>query len=99
MSDVKHYLYLPKYNQAFNMYDDKDADRLGVDPSAIGAVLTATTDLIDQFHIGEFSSKNRVAKPLECRLCGGTTFNVGVDDFYTAIRCINCKWELSIHEG
>ena len=34
-----------------------------------------------------------------CKFCGGRSFNVGQCDFTTAIRCINCGWEATIHES
>lgn len=39
------------------------------------------------------------ARRLRCVGCGGTTFEVGQGDYYTAIRCPVCGWEKCAHEG
>lgn len=36
---------------------------------------------------------------LQCDICKGTQFNVGQANYTTAIRCINCGWEDTIHTG
>ncbi len=53
------------------------------------------TVLEDEFHIGDVSQ----ARKHICKLCGGDKFQVGSDEYFTAIRCIRCKWEVCIHEG
>lgn len=50
------------------------------------------------FHIGQ-SYENEVAETLFCKNCGGNQFNVGQGGYYTAIRCVKCKWEKCIHQG
>ena len=42
---------------------------------------------------------NRPVATLKCTRCGGTEFNVGKENYFTAIRCVVCKWEQCIHEG
>lgn len=50
------------------------------------------------FHIGQ-SYEKEVAETIICKSCGGKQFNVGRADHYTAIRCVDCEWEVCIHEG
>jgi len=52
----------------------------------------------DIFHIGQ-SYEDEAAKVLKCKICGGMEFNVGRGDYYTAIKCIKCEWELCVHNG
>lgn len=53
---------------------------------------------IDEFEIGQ-GYEERVAKKIRCKKCGNEKFVVGVDSYYTAIKCPTCKWELCIHSG
>ena len=39
------------------------------------------------------------AQMFECTKCGDSKFEVGQDDYFTAIRCVKCKWEACIHDG
>jgi len=50
------------------------------------------------WHIGQ-SYDGIKASSLFCAVCGSKEFNVGQGSWYTAIRCVNCKWEVSIHDG
>lgn len=50
------------------------------------------------FHIGQ-SYTNKPARRLACIECGATSFEVGMDDWFTAIRCTSCGWEVCIHNG
>ena len=50
------------------------------------------------FHIGQ-SYKNKPVMSVVCKKCGGTQFQVGVDSYFTVIKCVNCEWEMCIHEG
>ena len=34
-----------------------------------------------------------------CNKCGGKVFEVMSEDYFTGIRCPECKWEYCIHEG
>ena len=52
----------------------------------------------DIFHITAGFNREKL-KTLVCKRCGSDEFNVGVGDYYTAIKCKNCKWELCIHDG
>lgn len=52
----------------------------------------------DVFHIGELCS-NQAAELVKCKICGGSNFNVGRGNYYTAIRCLECQWEVCIHDG
>jgi hypothetical protein len=50
------------------------------------------------FHIGQCYVE-KVASTLYCKNCGGNHFNVGISDYFTAVRCINCEWEICVHNG
>jgi len=52
----------------------------------------------DPFHIGQIYEKIP-AKQIQCERCNGTNFHVGCGSYFTAIRCIICKWEYCIHDG
>lgn len=34
-----------------------------------------------------------------CRLCGTNSFVIGQKEFFSALKCENCGYEVSIHEG
>lgn len=51
-----------------------------------------------KFHVGQSYTKD-TAKAIACSICGGNEFNVGQGDFFTAIKCVKCQWEMCIHEG
>lgn len=38
------------------------------------------------------------ARVLVCK-CGGRSFTVGLDNYFTAVRCEACGFEECIHEG
>lgn len=90
-----------KTNNPVFFYDPKDTAGLGL-PGTLGhdpevsAIIEVEEKTI--FHIGEFSGE-KPADTIKCKFCGGTEFNVGIGDFYTAIRCKNCEWEFNIHQG
>ena len=50
------------------------------------------------FSIGQFYEE-KPAKKIKCRKCGSDKFIVGIGDYYTAIKCPECKWEKCIHDG
>lgn len=50
------------------------------------------------FHIGQ-CYEDTAAKVLQCLHCGGRDFNVGQGNYFTAIRCKTCEWEVCIHDG
>lgn len=52
----------------------------------------------DEFEIGQ-CYEDIPAKKLICKKCGEDNFFVGVGNYYTAIKCKKCKWELCIHSG
>ena len=56
------------------------------------------TDETIKFHVGQSYTKE-TAKTLMCSICDGTEFNVGQGDYFTAIKCVNCQWEMCIHDG
>lgn len=51
-----------------------------------------------RFHIGS-QMDDDAATTIRCRLCGAFDFNVGVGQYFTAIRCSKCGWEECIHSG
>jgi hypothetical protein len=51
----------------------------------------------DEFHIGQTYDKTP-AQQRKCT-CGCVAFHIGRGDYYTAIRCMDCRRELCIHEG
>lgn len=50
------------------------------------------------FHIGQCYGE-KVAATVVCKRCGSANFFVGRGDYYTAIKCPTCAWEICIHEG
>lgn len=50
------------------------------------------------FHIGQ-SYEEKPAQQAVCLYCGGGSFEIAFGSYYTAARCVNCKWEVCIHEG
>jgi hypothetical protein len=52
----------------------------------------------DQFHVGQGYEK-KAAREVGCAICGGREFNVGAGSYYTAIRCVSCRWEVCFHDG
>ena len=50
------------------------------------------------FHIGQ-SYSNKPNKTIICKNCGNDKFLVGKGSYHTAIKCINCQWELCINDG
>jgi hypothetical protein len=52
----------------------------------------------DEFHIGQ-GYEGVPAKRMECIHCDGTQFIVGQGNYYTAVKCPTCSWEVMIHEG
>ena len=39
------------------------------------------------------------AQTLICRQCGSDQFIVAHWNYFTAIKCVKCKWERCIHDG
>jgi len=52
----------------------------------------------DNFHIGQCYDEIP-CKTLFCIKCGSDKFIVGEGDYYTAIKCPICKYEICIHNG
>lgn len=53
---------------------------------------------IGDFEIGQCYGKIP-AKTLICRKCKSKKFIVGQGDYFTAIKCEKCGYEICIHEG
>lgn len=49
--------------------------------------------------VGQCNEETVGTKTIKCSICGGTDFNVGSGSYFTAIRCVNCKYEICVHEG
>jgi hypothetical protein len=52
----------------------------------------------DEFHLVSDEIEKRCAT-IVCRLCGNDQFVIGQKEYFTAIKCTRCKYELGIHEG
>jgi len=50
------------------------------------------------FSIGQYFDKNP-ATAIRCKTCKGLQFNVGKGSYFTAVKCVNCGWEVCIHDG
>lgn len=48
------------------------------------------------FHIGYGSEP---APTLHCAHCGGNQFHVASEFCFTAIKCVNCLYEVGVHFG
>lgn len=52
----------------------------------------------DTFKIGQ-CYEEEAATTLCCKKCGSHSFNVGQGSYFTAIKCINCDYQVCIHDG
>lgn len=52
----------------------------------------------NDFHIDRSSYSGGIST-LICKICGNDKFIVGQAEFFTAIKCDKCGYELGIHEG
>ncbi len=50
------------------------------------------------FHIGQ-GYEHEVARMIACAHCHGTSFEVGVGSYFTALRCLGCGREWCQHSG
>lgn len=102
-------LRAPKENESCSRAEKIDNGTKGIDgaydPSLSDPYLESLFSSDDyfqkthkQFHIGQ-SYDEKPASVIVCKKCGSEDFNVGSGSFYTAIRCIRCKWEYPIHSG
>jgi len=59
--------------------------------------------LFDEQELGDFqigqSYEERFAKTLVCKKCGSKRFIVGIDAYFTAVKCENCEYQICIHDG
>jgi len=51
-----------------------------------------------EFNIGQ-CYEDIPARTLICKHCGCDTFKVGQGNYFTAIKCINCEYEVCVHDG
>lgn len=58
-----------------------------------------TTDPVKYVPNATFKFDHHVDSTLVCLKCGATEFNIGKGGYWTAARCVKCKWERCIHEG
>jgi len=56
-------------------------------------------DISIKWHIGASDKTN--STQLKCKKCGSDKFHVARDEgqYFTAIKCPNCEYEICIHEG
>ena len=52
----------------------------------------------ETFHIGQ-TYEEQAATTLSCKKCGSKKFFVGQGNYFTAIKCPKCGWEVCIHDG
>jgi hypothetical protein len=52
----------------------------------------------DEFEIGQCYAEEPVKK-FKCKKCGSTEFMVGSEEYFTAIKCPKCLWEICVHDG
>ena len=51
-----------------------------------------------EFAVGQ-SYEDTPAKTLFCKHCGNDQFKVAQGDYFTAVKCVNCEYEICIHKG
>jgi len=52
----------------------------------------------DEFEIGQ-EYTNEPDKKIICKYCKSDKWIVGQGEYHTSIKCINCKYEICIHNG
>lgn len=52
----------------------------------------------NEFHIGQ-SYEEKTCETLYCKHCGSDKFKVGQADYFTALKCTTCEYEICIHDG
>lgn len=52
----------------------------------------------NDFSIGQCYDETP-ALTLRCKKCGTTKFIVGASDYFTAIKCENCQYQVCVHSG
>jgi len=52
----------------------------------------------DEFEIGQDYEKEPNRK-IVCKICHSDKWIVGKGNYHTSIKCINCKYEICIHDG
>jgi ribosomal protein S27E len=50
------------------------------------------------FVIGQIYERH-AATTLRCKKCKSMAFNVGSGSWFTAIKCVNCEWQICVHDG
>lgn len=55
----------------------------------------AATDT--KFHIKSWDGAD--VSQAKCKNCGGVNFEVGLARHYTVVKCVNCEYEVCVHEG
>lgn len=51
-----------------------------------------------EFHLISDATETS-CETLICRLCGNEHFKIGQKEFFTALKCDSCGYEVGIHEG
>jgi len=97
------YFWSPDINLMNKIYGKdwkQELDRKygNITPESIEYSKLTTTEKDNLFHIGSYE-QSEPAKTLKCTICGGKKFNVGIDNCFTSIKCIECNYEVCVHEG
>lgn len=50
------------------------------------------------FHLVK-SQDEGCCETLVCKLCENDQFIIGQKEYFTALKCVNCNYEIGIHEG
>jgi hypothetical protein len=50
------------------------------------------------FRVGQ-SYEKKPCKTFYCKKCGSNKFYVGTGNYFTAIKCVNCNYEICVHDG
>ena len=90
---------MQRYHPEFGIHEDYDDGDDGI-PKAVLQYFEEITDyeVSTLFHIGQYY-EHKPAKTIFCKRCGGKEFHVGRGNCWTGIKCVNCDWEICIHEG
>ena len=97
-SDPGHWEEVDEEELKNNRSEGRDGWYDGVMLSKGGSGCDLYEESRGRFHIGQ-SYDRKPAVVIRCRKCRGTDFNVATGSYYTAIRCVKCKWEVCIHNG
>lgn len=78
--------------------NNQQVDKFNVPDGCENEDLIAYDEDSDCFHIGQSYSLNPCDK-LVCSKCGCDKFFGGDSDYFTALKCPTCGWEICLHDG